>query len=221
VSASISKLLGTFLAPTDEQLMWRAQMEDDAEAFADLVSRWQDPIRRLCARLTGDAHRAEDLAQEVFAKLFLRRKSFRQGSKLSTYLWRVALNHCYNDLRRPVHRCEARLEGGETGEAGLPDRFASADPAPDEALATSEVAQAVQRAVAQLPEQYRTIVILRHYENLKFREIADVLELPEGTVKTRMTEALSELARRLRAPLDWRVAPPPGRRSRPSERLVV
>jgi len=221
MSASFLESLKARLAPTDEQLMWRAQREDDAEAFAGLVTRWQDTIRRLCARLTGDAHRAEDLAQEIFAKLFLRRKSFQQGSKLSTYLWRMALNHCYNDLRRPVHRCERPLDWGSNEGCDAQDRFQGEQPAPDEALASSEVAAAVRGALADLPEAYRTIVVLRHYENLKFREIAEVLDLPEGTVKTRMTEALNELARRLRKPLDLRVVPPPGRRSRPRESMVL
>ena len=101
------------------------------------------------------------------------------------------------------------------------DMEAGADIAVASALAASEVADAVRRALAGLPEQYRTIVVLRHYENLKFREIAEVLDLPEGTVKTRMTEALNELARRLRVPLDLRVVPPPGRRSRPRENVVL
>jgi len=218
VSASILKPFKALLAPTDEQLMWRAQQEDDAEAFASLVTRWQDTIRRLCARLTGDEHRAEDLAQEVFAKVFLRRKAFRQGSKFSTYLWRIALNHCYNDLRRPVHRYERAFDD-EDGAGAAPDRFPGEQPTPDEAATSSEIAHAVRRALTELPEQYRTIVVLRHYEDLKFREIAEVTDLPEGTVKTRLTEALSELARRLRIPLDLRIVPPPGRRSRPRESL--
>ncbi len=211
----------SLLVPTDEQLMWRAQMHDDAEAFGGLVVRWQGAIHRLCARLTGDEHRAEDLAQEVFAKLFLRRKSFHHGGRVSTYLWRIALNHCYNDLRRPACRHETTFAHDPSDGDVAEDRYPDQHPAPDESLAASEVADAVRRAVSQLPDSHRAIVVLRHYENLKFREIAEILDLPEGTVKTRLTEALSELARRLRTPLDLRVMPAPGRRSRPRERLVL
>ncbi len=182
--------------------MWRAQLHDDAEAFAALVGRWQDAIRRLCARLVGDEHRAEDIAQEIFAKLFVRRKCFQQGSKFSTYLWRIALNHCYSDLRRSAHRREATLSFSQYDGGAAEERFVDCQPTPDESLAASEVADAVRRALAELPEQHRAVVVLRHYENLKFREIAEVLDLPEGTVKTRMTEALNALGRRLRAPLD-------------------
>ena len=221
MSASLLQTVKALFAPTDEQLMWRAQMEDDAEAFGALVGRWQEPIRRLCARLTSDEHKAEDLAQEVFSKLFARRKSFRQGSKFSTYLWRIALNHCYNELRRPVHRYETRLDAPDEDAGDPTDLLPGGSPNPAESLAAAEQAEVIRDAIAQLPESHRTIVILRHYENLKFREIAEVLDLPEGTVKTRMTEALNELGRRLRQPLGLRFNPPADRRARLKENLML
>jgi hypothetical protein len=78
MSSTTLQSLRTLFAPSDEQLMWRVQTTDDHGAFASLVQRWEEPIRRLCARLTGDLHRAEDLAQEIFARLFAHRQSFRQ-----------------------------------------------------------------------------------------------------------------------------------------------
>ena len=94
----------------DEQAMWRVQMEDDPEAFALLVKRWQGPIQNLCTRMLGDAHRGEDLAQEAFAKVFARRKDYVPSSKFSTFLWRVALNLCYDELRRRNRRRETSFE---------------------------------------------------------------------------------------------------------------
>src|SRR5271169_4931869 len=75
-------------AMTDEQAMWLVQTEEDHRAFATLVERWEGPILRLCARLTGDAHRGEDLKQEAFSRVFARRKDFQMGAKFSTWLWR-------------------------------------------------------------------------------------------------------------------------------------
>jgi RNA polymerase sigma-70 factor (ECF subfamily) len=213
--------LQDLFAPNDEQLMWRVQTQDDPTAFARLVERWQEPIRRLCARITGDIHRAEDLAQEIFTKLFLNRQAYRQGSRLSTYLWRIALNHCYNDLRRPHRRHETPLDPADPYALPPEDRFAADDPTPAEDLVSTETAAAVRLALATLPDGYRSVLVLRHYENLKFREIADVLDLPEGTVKTRMTEALSELARRLRKPLDLPINPGPGKCGRLRDSLVL
>jgi RNA polymerase sigma-70 factor (ECF subfamily) len=222
MSASRFPALKSLFAPTDEQLMWRVQMTGDPGAFGELVRRWEAPIQRLCARLTGDGHRAEDLAQEIFTRVFMHRAAFQQGARFSTYLWRVALNHTYSDLRKPRHRRETLLEappdGAEPMHLKLKDDGA---PAPDEALARRETGDAVRRALAELPESLRTLLVLRHYEGLKFREIAEVLDLPEGTVKTRMTEALSEMARRLRRTLELPPGPPPNRRARPPILSVV
>ena len=89
------------LGPSDEQAMWRVQTQDDPAAFATLMRRWQEPIRRLCERMTGDHHRAEDLAQEAFTRVFARRKDYQPQGKFSTFLWRIALNLCHDDLAFP------------------------------------------------------------------------------------------------------------------------
>jgi len=98
-NAIISTLAGLFVT-TDEQAMWRVQMQDDAEAFAELMRRWQRPIQNLCTRMTGDSHRGEDLAQETFLRIYARRKEYEPSSKFSTYRWRVALNVCSFRCRR-------------------------------------------------------------------------------------------------------------------------
>ena len=178
----------------------------EPQQFEVFVKSYQNMVFSGAVRMLGNETEAEDIAQEIFAKLFVRRKCFQQGSKFSTYLWRIALNHCYSDLRRSARRGEATLSFSQSDRDAAEERFADCQPTPDESLAASEVAEAVRRALAELPEQHRAVVVLRHYENLKFREIAEVLDLPEGTVKTRMTEALNALGRRLRAPLDLPLA---------------
>lgn len=179
---------------TDEQAMWRVKMQDDPHAFAQLVERWQKPIQSLCARMVGNSHQAEDLAQEAFTRIFLRRKDYQVSGKFATFLWRVALNLCYDELRRVNRRHESALieedPDGETRATHVPADIA---PGPDSALVQNERAEIVRRALLQLAEPYRAVVVLRHYEGLKFREIADVLEIPEGTAKSRMAEALTQL----------------------------
>jgi RNA polymerase sigma-70 factor (ECF subfamily) len=177
---------------TDEQAMWRVKMEDDPQAFARLVKRWEKPIQSLCFRMTGDAHRSEDLTQEAFTRVFARRKDYETSGKFSTFLWRVALNLCYDELRKVSRRRESALEGDgeeDAGTAGLMDERAG----PDLRMVEEERAEMVRRAMLQLSEPCRVVVALRHYEGLKFREIGEVLEIPEGTVKSRMAEALSRL----------------------------
>ncbi len=179
---------------TDEQAMWRVQHADDHAAFALLVERWEEPVQRLCARMTGDLHRAEDLAQEAFSRVFARRRDYRPAAKFSTWLWRIAINLCHDELRRRQRRPEQSLDdetetGAESGTVAFPGNAVS----PSEAVEQLERAEIVRRALQRLPASYREVVVLRHYEGLKSHEIAEVLGIPEGTVKSRLSEALDRL----------------------------
>jgi RNA polymerase sigma-70 factor (ECF subfamily) len=192
--ASLRALFGI----SDEQAMWRVEQSDDELAFAQLVRRWEGPIQRLCERMTGDAHQAEDLAQETFVRVFARRKEYEPAGKFSTWLWRIALNLCYDELRRRQRREKNAFqnEGGEP-MAAL-EAFTVTDSTPDKLLADRERSGLVKEALDELPEIYRTVLVLRHYEDLKFREIAEVLGVPEGTVKSRMAEALEQFGQLLK-----------------------
>ena len=194
--SSLFSRLPSLLTVTDEQAMWRVKMDDDPQAFAQLVQRWQGPIQRLCIKMLGDAHRAEDLTQEAFARVFARRKDYEPAGRFSTFLWRIALNLCYDELRKIKRRGESSLEGSasERGEV----EFVADTAGPDLQVVREERAEHVRRALLQIPEPYRVVVILRHYEGLKFREIGEVLDIPEGTVKSRMVEALNQLSRLLK-----------------------
>jgi RNA polymerase sigma-70 factor (ECF subfamily) len=191
MAGSFFKSLPSLFSISDEQAMWRVKMEDDPQSFAQLVRRWEKPIQSLCARMTGDVHRGEDLAQETFSRIFSRRKEYEASGRFSTFLWRVALNICYDELRKIKRRREfafdARME--EAGD----EEMAVEAPSPDVSLVEQERAAVVRKALVRLDEPYRSVVVLRHFEGLKFREIGEVLEIPEGTVKSRMAEALSQL----------------------------
>jgi RNA polymerase sigma-70 factor, ECF subfamily len=182
---------------TDEEAMWRVKTQDDHYEFARLVKRWEEPIRRLCTRMTGDLHRAEDLRQETFLRLFERRKEYQVMGRFSTYLFRIALNLCYDELRRQERRREFMRdpEPGDAPDGGL-DCIADG-PGPDARTAQQEEGELVRQALSRLPEIYRTVLVLRHYEDMKLSKIAEILEIPEGTVNSRMAEALARLSRML------------------------
>ena len=188
---------------TDEQAMWRVQTHDDPQAFAQLMARWEGPIQRLCTRMLGDEHKAEDATQEAFARIYAKRKEFQHGSKFSTFLWRVATNLCLDELRRVKRRKEIAIlpHTVDSSETEVWEELPAETPGPDRLTVADEQAAAIRRAVNALPEHYRSVIILRHYQDLKFREIADVLEVPEGTVKSRMAEALSLLNQSLKKTL--------------------
>lgn len=209
----------SLFSSTDEQAMWRVRTDDDAEAFARLVGRWQKPIQNLCTRMIGDLHRGEDLAQETFARLFARRKNYEPTGKFSTFLWRMALNICYDELRKLKRRGEFSLDEHDDDNAGAYELEADG-PAPDSQLVEDERAEAVRRALVELAEPYRVVVVLRHYEGLKFREIGDVLGIPEGTVKSRMSEALTQLSQILN-PVISEEPERPNPRQRSNERMLI
>jgi len=147
--------------------------------------------------MVGDSHRGEDLAQETFASLFSRRKHYEPVARFSTFVWRVAVNLCYDELRRLQRRRELSLDAEDEEAGTAADTPEASGAPPDVAVEDKEQAEMVRKALLCLPEEHRAVVVLRHYEGLKFREVAEVLGIPEGTVKSRMARALSRLARQL------------------------
>ncbi|MBL9135969.1 MAG: sigma-70 family RNA polymerase sigma factor [Verrucomicrobiales bacterium] len=187
---------------TDEQAMWRVQMHNDSQAFAEIVRRWETPLRRLGVRLLGDVHRAEDVVQEAFARVFSHRRDFEPGCRFSTWVWRITINLCHDELRRRQRRPESAWPAEDVedvdAERSTAPEWVADRPGPDEAVEHLERAEAVRRAVLRLPEPYRVVVALRHYEGLRFHEVAAILDIPEGTVKSRVAEALDRLEVMLR-----------------------
>lgn len=175
--------------------MWRVKTHDDHREFARLVDRWEKPIYHLCTRMTGDAHRGEDLKQDAFLRLFEKRKDYQPTARFSTFLWRIALNLCYDELRRQQRRREFLNGSAAEDTEGAPSENPAEAPGPDLNAAALEEGELVRQAVMQLPEIYRAVVVLRHYQDLKLARIAEILEIPEGTVNSRMAEALERLSR--------------------------
>ena len=177
--------------------MWQVRTHDDHAEFGRLVRRWEQPIRRLCVRMTGDTERGEDLKQDTFLRLFERRKDYEPSGRFSTFLWRIALNLCYDELRRRRRSREVLSKNLDPAIENDIEECATEAPAPDINAAASEEGQLVRQALMRMPDIYRSVLILRHYEGLKLSKIAEILQIPEGTVNSRMAEALARLSRLL------------------------
>jgi RNA polymerase sigma-70 factor (ECF subfamily) len=195
------------LSLSDEDLMARVA-EEDERAFSELVRRYQGRVINLVSRVLNDRECADDLSQEVFVRVFVHRRNYRRGSKLSTWLFTIAANLAKNEIRRRVRRrnwfsLDALQEAFKDGA------MLFADPAEgrERLLEREQLQEAVGRAIATVPEKYRLALVFRDIEGLSYEEIAQVLGIPGGTVRSRINRARSMLKRKLHPLLRREIAP--------------
>jgi len=169
----------------------------DAESFGVLVERHQKRILHLCQRMLGDPEEARDAAQEVFLKAFRNAGRYRPRGKVYTWIYRIAVNHCLNRLRR---RKVVRFLsfGGLGGPADGEEPETPFDP-PDDAPDAAHRAQAkerwrrTRRWIAELPPGQRAVLVLAKLEGLSYRQVAEVLEITESAVESRLFRAMQRL----------------------------
>ena len=186
---------------SDQQLVERVQAGDKA-AFDLLVRKYQHRVLKLVSRFVSDAAEAEDVAQEAFLKAYRALASFRGDSAFYTWLYRIAINTAKNALvsnrRRPVdfdldlqdpeqYDRHARLKEGDT---------------PEGVLLTEEIRSVVEKAMEQLPEDLRTAIVLRELEGLSYEEIAEAMDCPVCTVRSRIFRAREAIDKKLKPLLD-------------------
>jgi len=186
----------------DQQLVERVQRGDKA-AFDLLVVKYQRKIFRLLSRLIRDSAEIEDVAQEAFVKAYRALPNFRGDSAFYTWLYRIAIDPAKNYLvsqgRRAPRSTQADIEDAETFDDG--DHLRDLN-TPDSMLVTKQVGEAVNRAIDQLPEDLRTAIVLRELEGLSYEEIAESMQCPIGTVRSRIFRAREAIALELRPILD-------------------
>ena len=161
----------------------------DAGAFDEIVRRYEQRVYSITLRMTGNAEDARDAMQEVFVSALRALRSFRGDAQLSTWIHRVAVNASLDVLRKRKRHAAGPLE-----EAG--DR-ASDDIGPEDAAARAARARDVQRALLQVSDEHRTVLILHDLQDLDYAETAAALDIPVGTVKSRLHRARIEMARLL------------------------
>ena len=187
---------------SDEELIEACQA-GESSAFDVLVGRWEDRIRGACWRLLGSQDEARDVAQEAFLKAYRALPGFKREARFSSWLYQIAVNLCRDRLRRRRTRATVSLDELEAAGPVLVE----ARPGAQEALIRDDLALAVRRAIAALPAEQREVVILKEYQGLTFLEIAQALDVPVSTVKTRLYRGLGQLRLRLVRDGVGRVAP--------------
>ena len=183
----------------DEDLMDHVVLGSEG-AFACIVDRYKNRIQNLVYRYVGDFQRAEDLAQEAFVRVYLHRERYRKTGKFSTWIFTIAVNLAKNEIRRKI-RLRNVLSLEHLGEVmGTSDPVLRDDEAPstDRRIEREQTSLAVESAIARLPKVYRESLVLRDIEGLSYEEIGEILEIPGGTVRSRINRARIMLKEKLR-----------------------
>lgn len=185
----------------DAELMCRTR-DGDAEAFAELFRRWRRPIVRFSVRFVGTQERGEEMAQDVFLKIYRARHRYEPREPFRAYIFRVTTNHCLNEVRRAEHR----FRGGAVEDmAREPADRRLADAA--DLVHADRVQQAVRAAVSSLPPTQRAALLLQREQGLPLAEIAETLETTVGAVKSLLNRARKSLTAQLRPLLEPELAP--------------
>ncbi|MFB5285389.1 MULTISPECIES: RNA polymerase sigma factor SigW [Peribacillus] len=173
-------------------------LKGDQNAFGEIVELYKDKVFQLCFRMLGNRHEAEDLAQEAFVRAFVNIHSFKINMKFSTWLYRIATNLCIDRLRKkkPDYHLDAEVAGTEG--LNMYSQIASDTLKPEEEVASLELQESIQAEITKLPEKYRSVIVLKYIEELSLKEISDILDLPVGTVKTRIHRGREALRKQLR-----------------------
>jgi RNA polymerase sigma-70 factor (ECF subfamily) len=176
-----------------ERRLIRRLKDRDERAFTELIELNGDRVFNLCYRMLGNRQEAEDMAQEVFIKAFIKIDTFEERSKLSTWLYTIASNLSKNKIKGlAVRHNKSKLEFDEQIDRGAAAGALTTPKLarrPDEQVEVQQLEKIMQQAIAELDEDHRILIVLRDIEELSYEEIADITDLAEGTIKSRLHRA--------------------------------
>lgn len=180
------------MSATDQEIVEQV-LAGEQHLFSGLVERYQGPIVNYVYRMLGNYDDAVDLSQDIFLKSYAALESYRPRFPFSAWLYRIARNAAIDELRRRRFSTVSLDEPVSTEEGEVTREIDSGEPGPESTFLETEFRGRIEDAVARLPEKYREPLVLRHAGDLSYEEIAEALELPLGTVKTRIFRAREAL----------------------------
>jgi RNA polymerase sigma-70 factor (ECF subfamily) len=196
-------------APDSDVMLVQRTLAGEQRAFELLVIKYQRRVERLIGRMVRDVDLVPDIAQETFIRAYRALAQFRGDAQFYTWLYRIAVNTAKKqllELKRDPLVFQSQLQGGDDdetsgGERELNPNVADAE-TPDAVLASKEIAQAVNAALEALPDELRMAITLREMEGLSYEEIAQALDCPIGTVRSRIFRAREAISNRIKPMLD-------------------
>ena len=193
------------MAETDEELV-AAFRGGDLSAFDTLVQRWERKIQGAVYRIMGSGEDARDLAQETFLRAYRGLPTFKSEARFSSWLYQIALNLCRDRLRQRRGKTLVSIEDLDAATAARIERTGATA---QDMVEAKDLGRIVAAAMSELPEEQREVITLKEYQGLTFQEIADTLEVPVSTVKTRLYRGLVQMRERLERQGVRRPAPAP------------
>ncbi len=195
--------------PDSDAMLVQRTLAGEQRAFDLLVIRYQRRVERLIGRMVRDVDLVQDIAQETFVRAYRALAQFRGDAQFYTWLYRIAVNTAKKqllELKRDPLVFQSQLSSGEDDETSSPERELNAQVAdaetPDAVLASKEIAEAVNAALEALPEELRMAITLREMEGMSYEEIAQALECPIGTVRSRIFRAREAISQRIKPMLE-------------------
>lgn len=177
-------------SPIEEIRLIERCQKGDRTSLDELVQRYQGRAYQFAYRISGDMETASDLVAEGFVRAYLNIKNFRKDSRFSTWLYRIITN-CFLDLqkRERIRQHDSIEALVQTEEGAVSKQFTSDEKAPSTMLEENVRNEALSKAIAKLPEYHKVMIVMYHFENLSYEEIAEAMDMPVGTVKSRLNRA--------------------------------
>lgn len=173
---------------SDDELLVKLSTEGDSRAYGEIVRRYEDMVAGIVKGMLGNIQQAEDVGQDTFIRLFYSLSSFRGDSKLSTYIQRIAINLSLNEIKkgRRFVSLFSRNSEDNVPEKEIPDNLHKTE-------ADNDLKEILEKAIASLPADYKSVVVLRLIQGYSSKESAEILEVPIGTVLSRLSRAREQL----------------------------
>jgi RNA polymerase sigma-70 factor, ECF subfamily len=172
-------------------------LKGDQNAFGEIVEMYKDKVFQISYRMLGNRHEAEDIVQEAFIRAYVNIQRYNLELKFSTWLYRITTNLCIDRIRKkkPDYYLDAEVKGTEglTMYSQVPSKTTL----PEDDVESLELQDTIQKEIMKLPEKYRSVIVLKYIEELSLKEISEILEMPLGTVKTRIHRGREALRKRL------------------------
>ena len=177
-------------SPIEEIRLIERCQKGDRTSLDELVQRYQGRAYQFAYRISGDTETASDLVAEGFVRAYMNIKNFRKDSRFSTWLYRIITN-CFLDLqkRERIRRHDSIEALVQTEEGAVSRQFISEEKSPPTVLEENIRNEALSKAIAKLPEYHKVMIVMYHFENLSYEEIAEAMDMPVGTVKSRLNRA--------------------------------